>query len=75
MLVTQVAVRLHRQRTAVFVAEPPADRRDIHTALNAARGEEVAKVVVADPDQGAGDGGRGQQNSRTLIVTGIKYAP
>jgi hypothetical protein len=32
-------------------------------------------AVVADPDQGAGDGGRGQQNSRTLIVTGIKYAP
>ena len=39
MLVAEVAVNFHRQRAAVFVAEPSGDGRNVNAALNAAGGE------------------------------------
>ena len=48
MLVPQVAVDFHRQGSAVFVAQPAADRRDVDAGFDATGGEEVAKVMVGD---------------------------
>ena len=49
VLVAKVAVHLHRQRPAVFVAKPAADSWDVHPRFDAAGGKEVAQIVVSDP--------------------------
>lgn len=46
MLIAQVAVGLHRKRTAVFVAKPAGYREDVHCGFNAPSGEQVAQVVM-----------------------------
>jgi len=46
MLVAQVAVGFHPQRAAVLMAEPPGDCRNVHASFNAARGEQMAQIVM-----------------------------
>ena len=48
MLLTEVSVNVHGQRTAVLVAKPSADGWDVNARLDAGRGEEVAEVVVRE---------------------------
>src|SRR5260221_383620 len=48
VLPTQMPVGLHRQRATVLVPEPAGDGRDVHTAFDANRCEEMTKVVVRD---------------------------
>ena len=48
MTVAQMAIDAHRQRTAVFVAKPARYGRNVNASFNAARGEQVAQVVVGD---------------------------
>jgi hypothetical protein len=48
VLVSQVAVRFHAQRPAVPMAQPARDGWDVHAGFDAARGEQVAQVVVGD---------------------------
>ncbi len=49
MLVAQVAVDTHGERSAIFVPEPPGKSWNIHTRLNADGREKVPKVVMSDP--------------------------
>ena len=46
VFVAEVAVGFHRQRAAVFVAEPARDGGDVHAGFNAARREKMAQIVV-----------------------------
>src|SRR5215467_12104922 len=48
MLVPKVTVRLHSQRSPILVTQPPANSRDIDSALNAPGCEQMAEVVVRD---------------------------
>ena len=48
VLVTEMTVNLHSQRTTVLVAQPARDGGDVHTGFDAARSEEMTKIVVGD---------------------------
>ena len=39
-------VDLHRESSAIFVAKPSGDRRNVNISLNTRGGEEVPEVVV-----------------------------
>ncbi len=48
MILTQVSVRFHAQRAAVFVPQPPRDGRNIHATLDANRRKKMAQIVMRD---------------------------
>ena len=48
MLLSQVAINFHGERSAVAVPQPAGDRWNIHASLDTAGGEQVAQVVVGD---------------------------
>ena len=52
MLVPQVAVRPHRQSSAVLVTEPARNRWDVHTGFDASRCEQMPQVMVGDSFDG-----------------------
>ena len=43
-----MSVSFHAKRTAVLMAEPARDSRNINAALNANRREEMAQVMMRD---------------------------
>ena len=57
MLVAQMAVNLHRQCTAVTVAQPAGDGEDAHAGFNAACCEQLAQVVMGDTGNASDLGG------------------
>jgi len=48
MMIAQVPINLHRQRTAVLVPQPTRHRGDVHAGFDAPGGEEVPQVVMGD---------------------------
>ena len=48
MILPQVPVRFHAERTAIFVAKPSRDSRNIHAALDANGREEVSQIVMSN---------------------------
>ena len=48
MFVAQMAVGFHAQRAAVLMPKPTRNCRDVHAGLDAARGKQVAQIVVRD---------------------------
>ena len=50
VLVAQMSINFHRQRTAVFVTKPAAHRRNINTGLDAKCREQMPQIVMRDFD-------------------------
>lgn len=48
VLLSEMAISLHRQRAAVRVAEPSRDRRNIDAGLDAAGREKMPEIIVVD---------------------------
>src|SRR3989441_223780 len=48
MVIAKVAVNFHCQCAAVFVAQPPADGRNINAGFNTPGCEKVTEVVVSE---------------------------
>ena len=46
MVLTQVSVRFHAQRAAIFVPEPARNSGNIYAALDANRRKKMAKIVM-----------------------------
>jgi hypothetical protein len=55
-----MSVHSHSKCTAVFVAEPTADGRNVHARFNARRREQVPKVVMREQRIAQASGGGGQ---------------
>ncbi len=49
MLVPQMTIGSHGQRAAVFMSQPPGDRRNVNARFDTSRGKEVTQIVVSNP--------------------------
>src|SRR5260370_21125379 len=49
VLVAEMAIGFHRQRSPVLMAEPARHRWNVHARFNAACGEQVPQVMVREP--------------------------
>src|SRR5258708_1977376 len=59
VFVAQMPVSAHRQSSAVFVPQPPGNRRNIHARFDAPSGKQMPQVVMCelgDPNDRAGFG-------------------
>jgi len=65
MTVAQMPINFHRQRAAIFVAEPATDGRYINAGFNATSGEQVSQIVMRDADDAQFSAGR---INRTLTL-------
>ncbi len=48
VLIPQMTINLHRERSSIFMAQPPGDRWNVHAGFDAAGCKHVPQIVMSE---------------------------